>query len=181
MHRFLPLMPLLRRLRRPAAPAALVCALLAGCATSVPVPREPTVLTTPRMLHVVQERPGEAPSDAMLVVQSEGRGTRWSLFDPLGAPRARQILQDGQWRNDGFLPPNDEARALFSALLFAWTPQAELPARYGPDNLQLRDRSRILTSRGRPMVTVTTAADGTLQVVLDDGSRWRVAPLKEKP
>lgn len=167
--------------RRRAAALALACALLAGCAASVPVPRESTVLTTPRMLHVVQERPGEPAADTMLVVQPEGRGTRWLLFDPLGAPRARQILENGQWRNDGFLPPNDSARALFAALIFAWTPQAELASRYGEANLKLRDRSRVLTADGRPILTVNTLPNGDLQLLLDDGTRYVVAPLKEKP
>ncbi|GAB3335759.1 hypothetical protein [Bordetella tumulicola] len=171
----------LSRLCNLMAMGTLVSVLVAGCASSLPVPREPIALTTPRMLHVTEQRPGEAVNDAMLVVQSEGSGTRWSLFDPLGAPRARQILEDGQWRTDGFLPPNAKARSLFAALIFAWTPQAELASRYGASNVTLADHTRILNAQGKPLVSVTPMPGDTLRIELNDGTRWQVMPLKEKP
>lgn len=173
--------PLLSRLCKRVAIGTLASVLMAGCASSLPVPREPIALTTPRMLHVTEQRPGETVTDAMLVVQSEGNGTRWSLFDPIGAPRARQILQDGQWRTDGFLPPNAKARSLFAALIFAWTPQAELASRYGASNITLADHTRILNAQGKPLVSVTPMPGDTLRIELNDGTRWQVAPLKEKP
>ena len=33
--------------------------------------------------------------------QAEQSALRWSLFDPLGMPLARQLLEDGQWQFDG--------------------------------------------------------------------------------
>ncbi|AOU94428.1 uncharacterized protein AruCF_3537 [Achromobacter ruhlandii] len=36
------------------------------------------------------------------------------------------MLEDGRWRNDGFLRPNGQARDLFAALLFAWTRRPRL-------------------------------------------------------
>lgn len=159
---------------------ALAITLLTACASSLPpVPTTPLTLELPRKLHVV--RAGEPASDAILIVQADGRGTRWSLFDPLGAPRARQILQDGQWRNDGFAPPNDAARGLFAALIFAWTPATELAARYGQANVRLDSRGRALTMHGRDLIAITQGAAGELHIRLDDGASWRVSPLKETP
>ncbi|MGE8672835.1 MAG: hypothetical protein ACN6PB_07340, partial [Achromobacter kerstersii] len=91
--------------------------------------------------------------DAMLVVQREGAALRWSLFDPMGVPQARQMLEHGQWRNDGFLRPNAQARDLFAALMFAWTPQENLDAAYGAGNWRAQTDSggaaeRSLLERG---------------------------------
>lgn len=41
---------------------------------------------------------------------------RFVQVDGLGAPISRQILQQGKWHNDGFLPPNPKARQLFTAV-----------------------------------------------------------------
>lgn len=164
-----------------AALPALVCLFLAGCAPSVPVPATPVLLPTPLMRQVTEWRPGEAADHCVLVVQTENQGTRWSLFDALGVPRARQILQDGQWRNDGFLPPDRAARMLFAALIFAWTPPAELAVRYGEPNVRVHDSARVLIADGLPIVTVTFATQGKLQFVLGDGTRWQVAPLEDNP
>lgn len=113
---------------------AMTFALLAGCAGAPPMPARDADFSVPRQLHVVQEAPGQPALDAMLVVQREGAALRWSLFDPMGVPQARQMLEHGQWRNDGFLRPNAQARDLFAALMFAWTPQENLDAAYGAGN-----------------------------------------------
>lgn len=157
----------------------LIGALLAGCAASIPTPRQTTLLSAPRKLHVVQERGNEPASDAVLVVRSDGGNTYWALFDGLGVPRSRQILRDGQWRNDGFLPPNDDARTLFAGLVFAWTPAADLAARYGEDHIKVNGNTRILSINNRAIATVTSAPDGELQLTFDNGDRWRASSLKE--
>ncbi|THF62497.1 hypothetical protein [Pseudothauera rhizosphaerae] len=163
-------------LQRSLATLALAGAL-AGCATAVPVPDQTPAFSLPRMLHVTHHVPGRPAADGVLVVQAEAQGTRWSLFDPLGAPQARQILHAGNWRNDGFLPPNDTARTLFSALVFAWTPAAELAARYGAANVVVGDGVRTLAAHGRPVVTARS--DGMhLRLELGDGTHWTVAPLE---
>jgi len=89
------------------------CLLLAACATQPPVPVQLPELALPQTLHI-QRDDGQ---DWLLVIQHEDGALRFSLFDPLGVPLARQHLIDGRWRNDGLLPPNREARDVFSALL----------------------------------------------------------------
>src|SRR3546814_11987913 len=63
------------------------------------------------------------------------------MMDPLGIPLARQRLVDGQWQADGLLPPNAEARELFAALLFALTPETELPGNYPTAQQEARQRT----------------------------------------
>ena len=96
--------------------------LLGACAGHTPLPDVAPKLSTalPLSLQIQREQAG-AEQDWLLVLQAEGPALRWSLFDPLGVPLARQLLENGEWRNDGLLPPNAEARELFAALLFALT------------------------------------------------------------
>ena len=94
--------------------------LLGACAAHTPVPAHSPALSAPLPLSLqVHRAQAGAEQDWLLVVQAEGQALRWSLFDPLGVPLARQLLERGEWRNDGLLPPNAEARELFAALLFA--------------------------------------------------------------
>ena len=108
-----------------------LCLLLSACAARTPLPAQLPTLTAPLPLALqVQREQAGTRQDAWLVLQAEQHGLRASLFDPLGVPLARQSLRDGHWHNDGLLPPNAEARELFSALLFALTPAAALPTHY---------------------------------------------------
>ncbi len=110
-----------------------LCLLLGACAARTPVPEAspPLVAPLPLSLQIQREQAGER-QDWLLVVQAEGADLRWSLFDPLGVPLARQRLSRGVWQNDGLLPPNPQARELFAALLFALTPAGALPGAYPP-------------------------------------------------
>ena len=94
--------------------------LLGACAGQTPVPASSPELTTGLPISLQIERTQNSEQrDWLLVIQAEGQTLRWSLFDPLGVPLARQLLEHGEWHNDGLLPPNAEARELFAALLFA--------------------------------------------------------------
>lgn len=112
---------------------ASLCLLLAACAARTPLPERLPALATPLplALQVQREQAGQQQT-WWLVLQAEQGALRVSLFDPLGVPLARQSLQAGHWQDDGLLPPNAEARELFSALLFALTPAAALPEHYPP-------------------------------------------------
>lgn len=56
-------------------------------------------------------------NNSLLLIEPLGRQQwRFVQVDSLGAPISRQILQNGKWRNDGFMPPNPSARQLFSAV-----------------------------------------------------------------
>ncbi|WP_246218879.1 hypothetical protein [Pseudomonas izuensis] len=103
--------------------------LLNACASQAPLPEQTPNLSLPLQLHI-QRLQAEQRQDWVLVIQREGPAIRWSMMDLLGIPQARQKLIGGQWRADGLLPPNPEARELFAALLFALTPQKELNGNY---------------------------------------------------
>ena len=155
--------------------AYLAIALLASCASLVPVPVDADIPGLPLMLLVTQDT--EAGAEKICLSCKPTARTRWSLLDALGAPRARQILQNGKWRNDGFLPPNAQARALFSALVFAWTPTEHLAARYGIDNLRVAANTRTLSRNGRAIATVVGTPLSKLEIHLNGGARWTVTSL----
>jgi len=170
--------------------AAFCAALLAGCASAPPTPVASAELHLPRWVQVHIVTPGQPDEDAMLAVQDEGQGaTRWLLFDPLGMPRARQILQDGKWRNDGFMRPNGQASDMFSAILFAWTPEQSLASAYAGSDWQSQPtpaggRSRTLDQDCSPRWTVTWAAqapDDTFSIHKPDGTVLAISPLKNTP
>lgn len=132
--------------------------LLTACAAQTPLPaRSPALVAALPLALQVQRQQVANQQTWWLVLQDEPEGLRASLFDPLGVPLARQVLRAGQWQNDGLLPPNAEARELFTALLFALTPSAQLPKQYPVEHWQL-------------------AADGTRRL----NPQWRIsyrAPL----
>lgn len=174
---------------RALAMMALAVSLLAGCAAAPPVPARDAAFALPRQLHVVRAAAGEPPVDMLLVVQREGAALRWSLFDPMGVPQARQMLEHGRWRMDGFVRPNPQARDLFAALLFAWTPQAELDAAYGAGSWSATPVAtgaarRVLRRDGGTRWTVHwPQADrpDDFSILTADGIAWRISPLKEQP
>jgi len=168
----------------------LLALLLSACAGSPPLPAHEADLGLPRQAHIVQREDGQPDLDRLLVVQQEGQASRWSLFDPLGVPLARQLLEAGRWRNDGLLPPNGQARELFASLIFAWMTQSQLKQAYGPDTWQEKTlvdghRQRIYWHDGSPRWAIEWAASSktqdTFMIKQENGIRWLVAPLKEQP
>lgn len=137
--------------------------LLGACAGHTPVPahRPQLVVELPLSLQIERVQRGEQ-RDWLLVIQAEGQALRWSLFDPLGVPLARQLLEHGEWRNDGLLPPNAEARELFAALLFALTRDADLPSYPAGSWQRVADGQRLLNPdwriRYRSALNFTLAA-----------------------
>ncbi|WP_313517250.1 hypothetical protein [Pseudomonas sp.] len=125
-------------------PFWLALIVLSGCAARAPLPTRPAQLDLPLQLHVQRQEDGQS-QDWLLVIQGEGAALRWSLLDPLGIPLSRQRLLDGEWQNDGLLPPNAEARELFAALLFALTPADQLVRQY--PQARTLDNQRLLDSR----------------------------------
>ncbi|HUE91981.1 hypothetical protein [Pseudomonas sp.] len=123
-----------------------LCLLLSACAARTPLPLTAPTFGAPLPAALrVERQQGADQQTWWLVVQAEQAALRWSLFDPLGMPLARQLLEDGKWRADGLLPPNSEAQELFAALLFALTPIDKLPASYAPEAWQqLADGQRRL-------------------------------------
>jgi|GEM_PF-939330 len=183
----------------------LLLIFLAGCATHTPpVPQisslKPESLQFPRRVFVTETKPVAAPIPFIIkplwqvVVQQEGEALRWLRFDLLGAPDARQILENGRWRNDGFIHPNPEAREMFAALLFAWMQNADLDAAYGAGHWLYRDAGDddssyaemdLLTDSSdlKPRWTViwsdTEQEDSFTILRHKDGIRWEVRPVPE--
>jgi hypothetical protein len=145
--------------------------LLAGCAQHAPLPSALPPLATPLQLHIQREQAGVS-QDWLLVIQQEDNALRWSLIDPLGIPLSRQLLREGEWSNDGLLPPNPEARELFAVLLFALTPDDELAMRYQAADYRLEGNARHLQQRWK--VTYRSAQEFTLESA---DLRYRVTPL----
>lgn len=148
----------------------LLCLLLGACASQPPLPAHLPPVPVPSQWHVEREQAGQR-QDWLLVLQGEGQGLRWSLLDPLGIPQARQVLQGQDWRADGLLPPNPAARELFAALLFALTPQAQLPTFY-PQAESQADQRRL---GDRWQVVYLSADRFTLHMA--DGLRYEISPL----
>jgi hypothetical protein len=149
--------------------------LLAGCAQHTPLPSSLPPLATPVQLHIQREQAGTS-QDWLLVIQREDGSLRWSLIDPLGIPQSRQLLHDGEWSNDGLLPPNPEARELFAVLLFALTPESELAARYPATDYRAHGDERSL--RQRWQIGYRSAEDFTLEA---GDLRYHVTPLETAP
>jgi hypothetical protein len=162
--------------------------LVAGCAGRITVPVGQPVTALPRFAHIAISTQGEPTEDAILAVQlDQGDATRWSLMNSLGAPLARQILENRRWRNDGFLPPNAEASKLFTALIFAWTPEAELTTRYRAkrwraDTEADGSRLRVWGKPRRPRFSVHYERGSTDTFTLVYGKNtWHVSPLPAEP
>jgi len=185
----------------------LLLVFITGCATyTPPVPATHTLnlesLQLPRRVFITEIKPVAVPISSIIrplwqvVVQQEGEALRWLRFDLLGAPDARQILESGRWRNDGFIPPNSEARELFAALLFAWMQNTDLDKAYGSGRWLYRDSggddSRYAemdllndVDSESPLWTVIwpniEAEDSFTIVRHKDGIHWEVSPVPENP
>ena len=144
--------------------------LLSACAAYPPLPDELPPLALPMQLHVQREQADDR-QDWLLVIQREESTLRWSLLDLLGIPRARQLLDRQRWQADGLLPPNPAARELFAAVLFALTPEADLPRLY-PEALG-QGNQRSLGTRWQVIYRQTD--DFSLN--LEQGLRYVVTPL----
>lgn len=105
--------------------------LLSACAAHTPLPSAKPELQSPLPVSLhIQRQAGDDTSDLLLVIQAQDQALRWSLFDPLGTPLARQQLIAGTWHADGLLPPNPAAQELFAALLFALSQDRSLEQNY---------------------------------------------------
>jgi hypothetical protein len=164
-------------LLHPRWPLLALLSLLAACAARAPLPQIEPDLALPLQLHLQGEVEGQ-PQDWLLVIQREGQALRWSLFDPLGVPLARQRLQDGEWQADGLLPPNPHARELFAALLFALTPQGQLQRAY-PQQVQSDPPGRRLQQGGQVRWQVETRTAEGFDLLLGS-QRYRVRRLESQ-
>jgi len=192
----------------PAHRKTLLCwtvwlAVLTGCtATTPPTPQQHALqaerLRLPRQVLVTEIPSSITPTSSavqppwLVVAQRENQSLRWSRFNLLGAPDARQILDGDRWRNDGFIAPNAQAREMFAALLFAWTPRTDLDAAYGAGRWRYRHGMHdgaemdLLTAphderpRWRVVWPQREHANVFSIVHYPDGVRWDVRPVTEE-
>lgn len=149
--------------------------LLGACAQQQPLPSQTPRLSLPMQLHIQRHEPA-ATDDWLLVIQQEGKALRWSLFNPLGMPLARQLLLDGRWQADGLLPPNAEARVLFAALLFALSPSEQLDELYA-GKPWTSQRSRRSLVDGSSAWHVRYQEKGGFELDVGPTLTYRVAPI----
>ena len=149
--------------------------LLDACAQQQPLPSQAPRLSLPMQLHIQRHEQGET-DDWLLVIQQEGAALRWSLFNPLGVPLARQLLLDGRWQADGLLPPNAEARALFAALLFALSPAEQLDELYAGKPWALQQNGRSLADDTSAW-HVRYEKNGGFELDVEPTLTYRVAPI----
>ncbi len=149
--------------------------LLGACAQQQPLPSQTPLLSLPMQLHVQRHEHGST-DNWLLVIQQEGAALRWSLFNPLGVPLARQLLLDGSWQADGLLPPNAEARALFAALLFALSPAEQLDELYAGQPWTLQGSSRSLAD-GTSAWHVRYQDNGGFELDVGPTLTYGVAPI----
>ena len=120
--------------------------VLTACSTTQPLPMQGQALQDvqlPLQLHLRYQE-GDLSRDAIVVIQREAEALRFSLFDAMGVPLARQLLRDNDWRADGLLPPNPQARQWFAGLVFALTSTEHLAQHY-PD-VKFSAEQRILAN-----------------------------------
>ena len=120
--------------------------VLTACSTTQPLPKQGQALQDvqlPLQLHLRYQE-GDLSRDAIVVIQREAEALRFSLFDAMGVPLARQLLRDNDWRADGLLPPNPQARQWFAGLVFALTNTEQLAHHY-PD-VKFSAEQRILAN-----------------------------------
>ena len=123
--------------------ALLATLVLSACSTQLPLPEQGQPLQDvelPMQLHL-RYQDAELQRDAIVVIQREAKTLRFSLFDALGVPQARQIFNDGGWYADGLLPPNPQARQWFAGLLLALTTDEHLQQQYPSATVTAQQRT----------------------------------------
>ncbi|MDO4231123.1 MAG: hypothetical protein Q4D19_03220 [Lautropia sp.] len=177
------------------AGALLACIVLHGCALMKPAPSLPQAfppLAEARQFRVegceakeggdagqgsdAPDAGGQTPS--LVVVQPQEDGSwRWQRLDAFGAPQARMIARPGgRWQNDGFMPPNAEARALFDGMLMLLTPESQR-ARVWPELHAQPDGLWTNHLDGKALRWRTRPDGEGWRLQLQDGTVWCVQPL----
>ncbi|GGJ99092.1 DUF3261 domain-containing protein [Pseudomonas matsuisoli] len=151
--------------------------ILTACAGRPTMPVSTPDLSLPQQLRIERVHQG-TEDDSLLVIQQEGDALRFSLFDPLGAPIARQVLAGGEWKRDGLLPPNPEARQLFAALLFALTDEAELSEAYPNDDWRVTENRRTLYRDGKAHWQALYSQEDDFDLRIAGDARYHIVPIE---
>ena len=100
-------------------------------------------------------------------------------LDAFGAPRARQIIENGQWRNDGFLPPNPSASLLFAGLMTRLVPSGAMGRVFPQLQVQHQgDTERFMQGNIlRWQIRTLGAAGPGWELMLPGAETWCIHPL----
>lgn len=160
----------------------LACLALAGCAMMspvAPVPHQLPPLPEARQFRVdACGDAAQAGESSLVVVQPQADGSwRWQQLDAFGAPRARMIVRaGGAWQNDGFMPPDAGARALFAGMLLLLTPES-LRTQVWPALHTVHDGDWTMHLDGKALRWRTRADGEGWRLQLQDDAIWCVQPL----
>lgn len=101
---------------------------------------------------------------------------RFVQTDALGAPVSRQILSAaGRWANDGFLPPNPQARRLFAAV----AQQHGFAAYVGISSDDAGSGGRHTVWRQKQKLWTVQQEKGRHVYIFPDQTQWQVSPIEE--
>ena len=151
--------------------------VLTACSTTQPLPMQGQALQDvqlPLQLHLRYQE-DELSRDAIVVIQREAEALRFSLFDAMGVPLARQILRDNDWYADGLLPPNPQARQWFSGLVFALTTAEHLAQQY--PNTKVSAELRVLANGWR----VSNPEPKLWQIIFNPQQALQVEQMEWQP
>jgi hypothetical protein len=148
--------------------------MLSACADKTPVPAQIPHLKLPVQLQVQRDVPGERQA-WLLSVKKRHHGLIWSLTDSSGRSLAEQEQTNDGWKTSPKVDADFEAQELFSAVLFALTPEKELRFEY--PGAQEMPNGRILGEHW----TVSFFSDGVFRISLPGGINYLAMPAKGKP
>lgn len=158
-------------------------ALLAGCASLQGVPLAPSTLPPldgARQFRAVTCGEHADGRQSLVVVQPLGpTAWRWLQLDAFGAPRARQIIENGLWRNDGFLPPNPSASLLFAGLMTRLVPSGTMGSVFPLLQVQRQgETERFMQGNTlRWQIRTLGAAEPGWELMLPGAETWCIHPL----
>lgn len=125
-------------------------------------------------LYAVEERDmGQTLTQSLLSVQFMPESWRFVWVEPLGAPLARLLLQEGRWQRDGFVMPNRKAEDLFFLFSFALAPENPPFLLQNGQFLQGKEGFLVLTEKA-----VLWSEGEVVWLVFKGGRTWRFTLLE---
>lgn len=155
----------------------ILCGVLMGCAVLGGVPTPHVLPSIAPQWFTLERQEAEQNQPFLLAVEPIENGIRFVQTDALGAPIARQIVNEQAWQNDGFIAPNAESRRLFAAILsqlgrdeHAIYPQLMRQKTANEQSETVRDSQQELWK--------ITRENNELMIEFPNQIRWRVRPME---
>ncbi|TDQ57673.1 hypothetical protein EDC45_1320 [Mesocricetibacter intestinalis] len=154
----------------------LLVLTLSACSSGLKVVELPLQDRASRLFKVEAYHHNLVVQTSLLAVEYRPAQWRWVQSNLIGAPLARAILSPQGWRNDGFIMPNKQAIALFSALASGLNPQHPP---FAFSSVQETAQGRIYRVQNRELWRVSHQ-QGIFYIDLADGSRWRITEIDQE-